>query len=273
MGHYDEQRDAWCGKCNTLHDNETCVEYHNRNMSGFTKYPAKINERDGFFDNTDYIIPLMEQQVYNPYNTNVRYYDNNTLNKDILNYMKYGENRKQHLQKLDIFHMSTAWILSQESKCISNRVACVIVKDNRIISSGYNGTKSGHKNCCDHAKDMGWTEDGKHLLSKHRLKHREWSSVNEYHAEQNAIDSASRMGVPLGGSTLYVNVSPCLECCKRITNIGIKRVVYSVEYDNANKEWKDRLSEHGIEVDQITVDDLDKHGHLDFKNIEYFMVK
>ena len=177
------------------------------------------------------------------------------------------------MSKLDNFHMMTAWILSQESSCASNRVGAIVVKDNRIISTGYNGTKKGVKNCKDHSKDMGWLlEDGK-LNPYFRLSHRRWTLMNEYHAEQNAFDNITRLGISSVGSTVFTTLSPCIECCKRISNLGVERVVYSEEYDNADMDWKEFLEHNGVVVNRITKEELNKnYNFIDVNQIEYFLV-
>lgn len=176
-------------------------------------------------------------------------------------------------RKMDIFHMTTAWILAQNSSCCSKKVGAILVNDNRILSSGYNGTRKGVKNCGDHAKEMGWSINGINLSSENRSFHREWSMKNEYHAEQNALDNASRLGIPIKDCSLFVTISPCIECCKRISNVGINRLVYSEEYDFSDNEWKKFLEDSGVLVERITLKELgNAQDFLNVENLKYDMV-
>ena len=90
-------------------------------------------------------------------------------------------------------------------------MGAVIVKDRRVISSGYNGYPSG----CEH-------------VSIHRDGH----EINTIHAEQNAISDASRRGVAIENAIIYVTHYPCLNCAKYIISSGIKEVVYLEDYNN-----------------------------------------
>lgn len=153
--------------------------------------------------------------------------------------------------------MGIAFLVSQESKCVSWKVGSVIAKDNRIISTGFNGTPTGHENCCTVARKKQWTavKDGKEiLLSRHREAHSVWSSHNEIHAEINAILFAAKNGIAIDGATMYVTVSPCRECCKAIAQSGIKKLVYSVGYDKDTS--LNILKESGIEVEQIKLESV-----------------
>lgn len=99
--------------------------------------------------------------------------------------------------------------ISKLSYAKKAKVGCVIARDGRIITTGFNGTPEGHSNECE--------KDGITL-------------PNVIHAEMNAILFAARVGVSIEGATLYCNWSPCPECCKMIANSGIVRVVVLKEY-------------------------------------------
>ncbi|ASD52168.1 dCMP deaminase [Pseudomonas phage PspYZU05] len=163
--------------------------------------------------------------------------------------------------------MQIAYLVSQESKCTVWKVGAVIVKDGRIISTGYNGSPAGHENCSEHSKNQKWlTEDGK-MAKIHRVKHSEWSAKNEIHAELNAIIFASRSGVSLEGATLYVTASPCPDCVKSICQSGIKTLVYSKLYDRGDSMWQETLIRSGIRVHQLDECHL---NYLDFDKIKQF---
>ncbi|MBT3280932.1 MAG: dCMP deaminase family protein [Campylobacteraceae bacterium] len=130
--------------------------------------------------------------------------------------------------------------LATASKCVSKQVGAVIVKDGRILSTGYNGTPPGHTNCCDH-----WN-------GKYTKDHHEWSKTYEIHAEMNAIIWAAREGISIEGATIYVTLEPCSECSKNLIASGIKRVVYEKPYEHTNsKVVSDFIKSNGVLIEQI----------------------
>lgn len=118
------------------------------------------------------------------------------------------EEEKQH--KLDERYLRMARIWSENSHCNRLKVGALIVKNNMIISDGFNGTPSGFDNTC---------EDENNITVPYVL-----------HAEANAITKIARSHNSSDGATLYVTASPCLECAKLIIQSGIKRVVYGEKY-------------------------------------------
>lgn len=124
--------------------------------------------------------------------------------------------------------MDIAVTIASMSKCVSHQVGCILVKDKRIISSGYNGTPAGYKNCCE-VFDKNLIKD-----VDYRAKHSEWSSTYEIHAEMNAIMFAAKNGVSTDSTTLYCTLAPCLNCCKHLVQAGVKEVVYKAIYDRAD---------------------------------------
>jgi dCMP deaminase len=114
--------------------------------------------------------------------------------------------------------------LKRESKCVSRQVSALIVKDGRIISTGYNGTLKGAPNCCDVYKPDSFD----------REEHHTWSLMNEIHAEQNAIAVAAKTGIALGGCVCYCSLQPCNACLLLLIQAGIKEIVYVDAYDKCN---------------------------------------
>ena len=110
--------------------------------------------------------------------------------------------------------------LATASKCVSKQVGAVIVKDGRILSTGYNGTPTGYTNCNEY-----WNNE-------YTPEHHEWSKTYEIHAEMNAIIWAARKGISIEGATIYVTLEPCSECSKNLIASGIKRIVYAKEYEH-----------------------------------------
>jgi len=130
--------------------------------------------------------------------------------------------------------------IARASKCVSKQVGAVIVKDGRILSTGYNGTPAGFANCCDY-----W--DGKYTS-----EHHEWSKTYEIHAEMNAIIWAAREGISIKGSTIYVTLEPCSDCSKNVIASGIKRIVYDKSYEHTNSGMVTKfLKDNDVSIEQI----------------------
>ncbi len=128
------------------------------------------------------------------------------IDKSLGNIMTQSE--KQVL--LDKRYLRMARIWAENSYCNRRQVGAILVKDQMIISDGFNGTPSGFENVC---------EDDDGLTKPYVL-----------HAEANAISKVARSNNSSDGSTLYVTASPCMECSKLIIQSGIKRVVYNELY-------------------------------------------
>ncbi len=127
---------------------------------------------------------------------------------------------------LDRRYMRMARIWAENSYCKRRQVGALLVKDQMIISDGFNGTPSGFENNCEDENNM--------------------SKPYVLHAEANAITKVARSSNSSQGATLYVTASPCIECAKLIIQSGIKRVVYGEDYrimDGLNL-----LKRAGIEV-------------------------
>ncbi len=132
--------------------------------------------------------------------------------------------------------------IASASKCVSKSVGAVIVKDGRILSTGYNGTPAGYENCCDYWDDK-YTKD-----------HHAWSKTYEIHAEMNAIIWAARKGISIDGATIYVTLEPCSECSKNLIASGIKRIVYETSYEYTHSEIISKfLKDNGVEIKQISL--------------------
>ncbi|OCL84241.1 deoxycytidylate deaminase [Arcobacter porcinus] len=130
--------------------------------------------------------------------------------------------------------------IAKSSKCVSKQVGAVIVKDGRILSTGYNGTPSGFQNCCDFWNNE-YTKD-----------HHEWSKTYEIHAEMNAIIWAARKGIAIEGATIYVTLEPCSDCSKNLIASGIKRIVYDKSYEHTNSNVVSKfLKDNGVIIEQI----------------------
>lgn len=117
-------------------------------------------------------------------------------------------------------YMKTAKLFAEHSTAIRKKVGAVVVKDDRIISIGYNGMPTGWNNICEY-----WSETAQ-LES-------EWKTKPEVlHAESNAIAKLARSSESGNGASLFVTCSPCLDCAKLIYQSGIQEVFYNQEYRN-----------------------------------------
>ena len=137
-------------------------------------------------------------------------------------------------EEKDRAYMAMADDFGQLSHAIRAKVGCVIVSDKgQIISQGYNGTPSGRDNSCEYVGEDGELHTKAEVL----------------HAESNAITKCAKWGSTTDGATLYVTLSPCMECSKLIIQSGIRRVVYKELYRNG--DGLKLLSDLGIKVDKI----------------------
>ncbi|MBN2595722.1 dCMP deaminase family protein [Labilibaculum sp.] len=137
----------------------------------------------------------------------------------------------QKQDKLDRRYVRMALIWAENSYCVRRQVGALIVKNQMIISDGYNGTPSGFENVC---------EDENFQTKPYVL-----------HAEANAITKVAKSSNSSENATLYVTATPCIECAKLIIQAGIVRVVYSEEYHST--DGKDLLERAGIEVKYVNV--------------------
>jgi dCMP deaminase len=121
----------------------------------------------------------------------------------------------------DHYFMEIAEVVARRSNCRRRQVAAIIVKDGRIISTGYNGTPRGIKNC---------HEGGCPRCASDAPSGSNLGECLCSHGEENAIVQAAYHGIAVKDSTLYTTFSPCLLCSKMIINAGIKEVVYKERY-------------------------------------------
>lgn len=148
------------------------------------------------------------------------------------------------LNKWDKRYLDVAKLVGSWTSCYRHEVGAVIVKDNRIIATGYNGAPIGVKSC----KEEGFC----HKASKGVLKGPD--HCRAAHAEQNALAQAARLGVAVKDATLYCTLKPCSICAKLMIQAGIKRVIYLGEYD---EELTNYIQESQTETEFISCEDYD----------------
>ena len=152
------------------------------------------------------------------------------------------------MDKWDRAHMEVAQTYAQLSSAVRAKVGCVIVKDNRIISIGYNGMPSGWDNKCEDIVNdvVGVGKDGNNIVSEPYLK----TKPEVLHAETNAIAKVARSSESCEGATLYCTMLPCLDCAKLVYQSGVARVVYRDDYPRGTK-GKEFLDKCGIICENI----------------------
>lgn len=112
-------------------------------------------------------------------------------------------------------------LVTQQSTCRKMKVGALLMRDNRLLATGYNSVPEGATSC-----------ENTNLKAL-RISHTEWSLVNEIHAEVNCIADALASGINISGATMYVSHSPCINCAKMIVACGIKKVVVASHYDKS----------------------------------------
>lgn len=138
------------------------------------------------------------------------------------------------------YFMDIALLVARRSTCLRRAVGALIVKDKRILATGYNGAPSGIRHC----EEVGCLRETMNIKSgqRHEL-------CRGIHAEQNAIIQAAYHGVQIKGASLYCTNLPCSICTKMIINAGIKKIYYQEGY--ADELSRDLLAESGLEVIQL----------------------
>jgi len=127
---------------------------------------------------------------------------------------------REQLPDSDTYYMGIAFAVREKANCTGNRVGAVIVKENRVISTGYNGVPEGMTNCLDGG------------CLRCRNPQGQFRSGTGYdlcicvHAEQNALLSAARFGISVQDATLYTTMQPCFGCAKEMLQAKIQRVLY-----------------------------------------------
>ncbi|EFK05596.1 cytidine and deoxycytidylate deaminase zinc-binding region [delta proteobacterium NaphS2] len=135
------------------------------------------------------------------------------------------------------YFASITRMVATRSTCLRRHVGAILVKEKRILATGYNGAPAGLKHCVE----VGCLRENGSIPSgtRHEL-------CRALHAEQNAIVQAARYGISIAGSTLYCTNKPCIICSKMLINAGIKRIYFDQGYDD---ELADAiLDEAGIEL-------------------------
>lgn len=116
--------------------------------------------------------------------------------------------------------MEIAHLVATRATCRRRKVGALLVRDRRILCTGYNGAPRGLSHCPEHGPDHDWPDGCM------RAGH----CIRSLHAEQNALLQAAMIGIPCEGADLYVTCQPCNTCAKMLINAGIRRVIFEGDY-------------------------------------------
>jgi dCMP deaminase len=140
------------------------------------------------------------------------------------------------------YFMEITRLVAKRSTCLRRQVGAVLVKDKRILATGYNGAPSGMRHC----GEIGCLREESLIPSgeRHEL-------CRALHAEQNVIIQAAFHGIPICGSILYCTNKPCVICSKMIINAGIKKIYYEEGYEDTLADQM--LAEVGLEIVRFNI--------------------
>ena len=139
--------------------------------------------------------------------------------------------------------------VGKRATCDRGRSGCIVVKDKRIVATGYVGSPPGLPHCDEVGHLMKKVVDEDGTIRQH--------CVRTIHAEQNAICQASRYGIPLEGTTLYCRMEPCRTCAMLIISVGIRKVVARRRY-HAAQETREMFQQAGVEM-VVVEDELERY--------------
>ena len=140
------------------------------------------------------------------------------------------------------YFMLITKLVAMRSTCVRRAVGAVLVKERRILATGYNGAPAGLKHC----EEVGCLRENSSIPSgtRHEL-------CRGLHAEQNVIIQAAFHGISINGAALYCTNKPCIICSKMLINAGIRKIFYLEGYDDLLSD--EMLAEAGLEVMRIEV--------------------
>jgi len=138
----------------------------------------------------------------------------------------------------DEYFIKIAALVSERSTCLRHHVGAIIVKDRRILTTGYNGAPAGTKDCLE----LGCLRNQLGIPSGERHE-----ICRAIHAEQNAIIQAAKYGIDVSGATIYCTHTPCIICAKMMINAGIKKIVTYGNYPDIGGV-KELLKEAKVEL-------------------------
>lgn len=145
----------------------------------------------------------------------------------------------------DEYFIQLVNLVGSRGTCDRGRSGSVIVKNKRILATGYVGAPVGLPSCDEVGHEMHTVTQEDGTISKH--------CIRTGHAEQNAINNAARVGVAIEGATLYCKMTPCYKCAQSIINVGIVRVVAEQDYHAGNRS-REIFKEAGVSFELLKND-------------------
>ncbi len=158
--------------------------------------------------------------------------------------MRKGQKFKDKRLPWDKYFMKIAKMVSERSTCLRRKVGAILVKDKRILATGYNGPPSGIAHC----EEVGCLREILKLKSGERIE-----LCRGLHAEQNALLQAATSGIDVSNSTLYATHQPCITCTKMLIQGRIKRICVASPYPD--KLAGQMLKEAGIKFEVISCEE------------------
>jgi dCMP deaminase len=208
-----------------------CIDYKRNNRPSYILIWE--NDFENAVDAANFIIKCILKKQYGTF------YSSRSIDLEYYSKLLLIEKKQE---KTDQQFLKIALEFSKYSKCVSKKVCALIVKDNRIISTGLNGTLLGFRNCNEIFDPNKFD----------REEHHKWSLFNEMHAETNAILAAAKNGIKVDQATIYCTLQPCDKCLSSILASGISRIIYHKEYDKAKYCFQvSELKNMNIEFKQI----------------------
>ena len=155
--------------------------------------------------------------------------------------MQSFNNKEDRKHRRILAHLEAAKAYAKLSSARRLKVGAVLVKDDRVISVGYNGTPTGGSNCCEE-------------LVQDALDAVVWVTKPEVlHAEENCIAFAARNGIATDGCSMVTTHSPCFPCSRLLIQAGVKNVYYETEYRNVS--GIELLKKHRVSVERLELDE------------------
>ncbi len=158
----------------------------------------------------------------------------------------------------DEYFMQIAELVGTRGTCDRGRAGTVIVRDKRILTTGYVGAPSGVQDCDELGHELHTVINTDKSQSQH--------CIRTTHSEQNAIVQAARVGVSLLGGTLYTHMAPCYTCAKMIINAGITRVVAGKDYHGARSS-KEVFRVAGVTFELLS-SEMERYAHMTVDDID-----
>lgn len=153
-----------------------------------------------------------------------------------------GKTNQNRISK-DQYFMEIAELVSKRSTCIKRKVGAILIKDNHILSTGYNGAPSGFAHCTAQTCVRQNLKPGEHP-----------ELCRGVHAEANCIIQAALHGTSIdGNTTLYCTTFPCMSCLKLLMNAKVNRILYKEGYFMENKVKQDLVDESKMKIEQFSV--------------------